>query len=229
MPPTFPDRSRVLREDQVLPIFRVLRKPTTNAPIKQRLRSRLFQAFTRFAHKVALKTIHDEAMLDACGGFGVAYEALMVAIDSFDPERGIKFPTYSGKVIQRALRTECRKVLAWRRRSVPLEAPADNDELDPGATTSEHANATVNPWEDLADAMTRVDAVDFLLSKVRLTKDEKVLIMDFMEHRGNLAEIARKWGRTRARVQQVWASLQRKVRAKLQAHFENDLDSIPRI
>lgn len=217
---------RVLREDQVNPIFRAMRA-TSSKSMRTRLRNRIFQAFVKFSNRVSLKTVRDESLLEACGGYGLAYEALAKAIDTFDPERGVKFSTYAGKAMQRAIRTECRKVLGWRKRHVPLESIACADDCD-GVEHAIEFPVTVDPWKDLKDAQTRIDAIDFIVSKVRLSPHEKMLIMDFMEHGGNLASVARKWGRTRARVQQVWATLRERILKAFQKAYKNDLDSMPR-
>ena len=221
LPPT----SAVMSEDELNACFTRLKNPDTHPGTKTKLRNQIFRAFMRYAYKLALQVFKDDSLQTSAEAGSIAYDALYEAIDHFDPQRGIRFTTYSAKVIQRALRAVRRRLLATHGREVSIEGNWTMP-INPEYAPAVPPELIYTPWPAIDHATTCRDAVEFLLS-LRLKDHQRCLILDYLETNGNLAAIGRKWGMTRQRVQQVWAKLREDILKQCEGRYALDIDSLP--
>jgi len=219
-----PPHSVGLTSNELFENLQLLHKTGVSAKRREDARVKIYQAFQRFAYKLALQIFRDETLFMQDEAASIAFDALWTAIEAYQPERGVKFATYAAKVIQRNLRAARRSRIRDRTRTVSMDsAEHGTDDL-----TGLGEAILRNPWDELQEADAYRAVLEFVLS-TRFKPCERMLILEYMEFNGNLAAMARKWEVTRQRMHQRWKQLVREIREKMvEEGLYIELDMIPK-
>lgn len=192
--------------------LRLFRQVHKRRPGWHTAEQKLLGAYLLFAAKIGRQTSAGCPDLDDVDIISVSNDALLRAVRNFNPNRGVRFSTYSARFMRGAVMQLRRKTLTRRNRETSYSMQTIGG-LDPVPEELRvHPHQKCEADERLATFTRILDN-----SAKQLTEQEQQILKLMRKHQMNMSTVARIKRCSRERVRQLYAGILVKLRSEFKA------------